>query len=151
VISNGPAGPVSFRRRTIPHPSRRTSLPKTIHELESAPKAVGPYSAATEANGFVFLSGQVGLDPATGSVVGGGVAQEAHQAMTNISAMLAELGLSIADVVKTTIFLRDIADFSAVNDVYAGVVGDAKPARTTVQAGALPLGVAVEIEVVAAR
>ena len=126
-------------------------MPKTIHHLESAPKAVGPYSAATEANGFVFLSGQVGIDPATGTVVDGGVAAEARQVMTNVTAMLAELGLSLADVAKSSIFLRDIADFAAVNEVYGEFVAESKPARTTVQVGALPLGVAVEIEIVAAR
>ncbi|HEX9854343.1 MAG TPA: Rid family detoxifying hydrolase [Acidimicrobiia bacterium] len=126
-------------------------MPKTIHHLESSPKAVGPYSAATEANGFVFLSGQVGIDPATGTVVDGGVAAEARQVMTNITAMLAELGLSLADVAKSSIFLRDIADFAAVNEVYGAFVAESKPARTTVQVGALPLGVAVEIEIVAAR
>lgn len=126
-------------------------MPKTIHHLESAPKAVGPYSAATEANGFVFLSGQVGIDPATGTVVDGGVAAEARQVMTNVTAMLAELGLSLADVAKSSIFLRDIADFAAVNEVYGAFVAESKPARTTVQVGALPLGVAVEIEIVAAR
>lgn len=126
-------------------------MPKTIHELASAPKAVGPYSVATEANGFVFVSGQVGIDPQTGSVVAGGVAAEARQVMGNISAILDELGLSLSDIVKTTIFLADIGDFGTVNEVYGEFVADSKPARSTVQVGALPLGVAVEIEVIAAR
>jgi 2-iminobutanoate/2-iminopropanoate deaminase len=126
-------------------------MPKIIHQPASAPDAVGPYAIATEANGFVFLSGQVGIDPATKSVVEGGVAAECDQVMRNIGAILGDLRLDYADIVKTTIFLADIADFATVNEVYGRYVGDAKPARSTVQAGALPLGVQVEIEVVAAR
>ncbi len=126
-------------------------MPKQIHEPASAPPAVGPYSVATEAGGFVFLSGQVGLDPAAKSVVDGGVVAECHQVMRNIGAILGDLGLGYDDVVKTTIFLADMGDYAAVNEVYGGYVGDAKPARSTVQVAGLPLGVQVEIEVVAAR
>jgi 2-iminobutanoate/2-iminopropanoate deaminase len=126
-------------------------MPKQIHEPPSAPAAVGPYSVATEAGGFVFVSGQVGIDPATGEVVAGGVAPEAEQIMRNISAILGDLGLELADVVKTTIFLADIDDFATVNQVYGEFVAAAKPARSTVQVAGLPLGVNVEIEVMAAR
>lgn len=126
-------------------------MPKSIPDVPSAPPALGPYSAVTEANGFVFLSGQVALDIATGDRVEGDVATQADQIMRNISAMLADLELSFDDVVKTTIFLADIGDFGAVNAVYAQYVGDAKPARSTFQAGALPGGFLVEIEMVAAR
>ncbi len=126
-------------------------MPKTTHQPPSAPPAVGPYSVATEAAGFVFLSGQVGLDPATKAVVAGGVEPECHQVMKNIGAILGDLGLGYEDIVKTTIFLADMADYPKVNEIYGGYVGDAKPARSTVQVAGLPLGVQVEIEVVAAR
>ncbi len=126
-------------------------MPKTIPPVPSAPDPVGPYSVATEANGLVFISGQIGVAPGSGSVVEGGVAAEASQIMTNLGAILADLGLGFDDVVKTTIFLADIADFAEVNEVYGRHVAESKPARSTVQVAALPLGVAVEIEVVAAR
>ena len=126
-------------------------MPKIIHTPASAPAPVGPYSIATEAHDFIFLSGQVGLDPATGAVAEGGVVAQTHQIMTNLSAMLGDLDLGFDDVVKTTIFLTDIADFGAVNEVYGKYVGAAAPARSTVGVAALPLGVAVEIEMIAAR
>lgn len=126
-------------------------MPKKILEVPSAPAPVGPYSVATEANGFVFISGQVGMDTAAGSLVEGGVAAETHQTMKNIGNILGDLGLSYADIVKTTIFLADMGDFPVVNEAYGRYVADAKPARSTVQAAALPLGVQVEIEVIAAR
>ncbi len=126
-------------------------MPKQIHDLPSAPAPVGPYSVATEANGFVFVSGQVGIDPATGSVVGGGVAAETRQIMENLGAILGDLELGYADIVKTTIFLTDMTDFGTVNAVYGEFVEEAKPARSTVAVAALPLGVAVEIEVLVAR
>ncbi len=126
-------------------------MPKTIPPVPSAPDPVGPYSVATEANGFVFISGQIGVAPGSGTVVEGGVTAEASQIMTNLGAILADLGLGFDDVVKTTIFLADIADFVGVNEVYGRYVAEAKPARSTVQVAALPLDVAVEIEVVAAR
>lgn len=126
-------------------------MPKTIHEAPSGPSPIGPYSIVTEANGFVFLSGMVGLDPVTGTAVPGGVAEQAHQVMRNIGAVLGDVGLGYDDIVKTTIFLADMADFAMVNGVYGEYVGDAKPARSTIQAGALPGGFLVEIEAVAAR
>lgn len=125
-------------------------MPKIIHEPPSAPKAAGPYSVATEAHGFVFVSGQVGIDTATGSIAEGVVAQ-CHQIMKNLGAILGDLDLGYADIVKTTIFLTDIGDFGAVNAAYGEYVGGSKPARSTVAVDALPLGVAVEIEVIAAR
>lgn len=125
-------------------------MPKTIHTPASAPAPVGPYSIATEANGFVFLSGQVGIDTATGEVADGVVAQT-HQIMQNVAAILGDLGLSFDDVVKTTIFLTDMGDFAQVNEAYGEYVAAAKPARSTVAVAALPLGVAIEIEMIAAR
>jgi 2-iminobutanoate/2-iminopropanoate deaminase len=126
-------------------------MPKQIHDVASAPAPVGPYSVATEANGFVFVSGQVGIDPATGSVVAGGAAAEARQIMSNVGAILGEVGLGYGDIVKATIFVTDIGEFAAINEAYGSFVASSKPARSTVQVAALPLGVSVEIEVLAAR
>ncbi len=126
-------------------------MPKKIHDVASAPAPVGPYSVVTEANGFVFVSGQVGVDTSVGELVAGGVEPETHQIMRNLGAILGDVGLGYSDIVKTTIFLADIADFPVVNVAYGEYVADAKPARSTVQVAALPLGVQVEIEVIAAR
>ena len=106
---------------------------------------------ATEANGFVFVSGQVGIDPATGAMAEGGVAAQTRQIMENIGSILGEVGLGYADIAKTTIFVTDMSDFGTVNAVYGEFVGDSKPARSTVGVASLPLGVPVEIEVIAAR
>ncbi len=126
-------------------------MPKSIPSVASAAPALGPYSPATEANGFVFISGQVGIDPGTGESVGDDVVDQTHRIMHTVGAMLGDLGLGYDDIVKTTIFLADIADFPVVNDAYAGYVGEARPARSTVQVAALPGGFRVEIEVIAAR
>jgi 2-iminobutanoate/2-iminopropanoate deaminase len=126
-------------------------LPKIVPETPSAPKSLAPYSAAAEAGGLVFLAGQVGLDPVTGERAPDDVAAQARQVMTNIGGVLGDLGLGYDDIVKTTIFLADIADFATVNEIYASYFEGEYPARTTVQAGALPGGFLVEIEVVAAR
>ncbi len=126
-------------------------MPKKIHKSPNGPAAMGPYSIATEANGFVFCSGMVPVVPETGAAVDGDVAAQTHQVMKNIGAVLGDVGLGYDDIVKTTIFLSDIGDFGAVNEVYAEYVGDARPARSTIQAGALPGGFDVEIECIAAR
>jgi 2-iminobutanoate/2-iminopropanoate deaminase len=126
-------------------------MPKQIHDLAAAPRPVGPYSIATEANGFVFISGQVGVDPASGTVVDGGVESEARQIVSNLEAILDELGLTPQDVVKTTVFVSDMGNFAAVNAIYATLFDGADPARSTVEVAGLPLGVNVEIEVIAAR
>jgi len=126
-------------------------LPKTVAETPNAPTPVGPYSIATEANGLVFLSGQVALIPETGGRAPDDVTEQAHQVMRNIGAVLGDVGLGFDDIVKTTVFLGDIADYPAVNEVYAGYFDGPPPARSAVQAGALPGGFLVEIEVVAAR
>lgn len=126
-------------------------MPKKILDAPSAPAPVGPYSVATEAHGFVFVSGQLGMDTAAGKLVDGGVEAETHQIMKNLSAILGDLGLGYDDIVKTTIFLADMGDFSLVNAAYGEYVDAAKPARSTVEVAALPLGVAIEIEVIAAR
>ncbi len=120
---------------------------KTIH-AENAPAAVGPYVHAVEAGDFVYTSGQIGLVPATG-VLAEGVEAQAEQALQNIQAVLAAAGCTMADVIKTTVFLADIADFGKINEIYAKYFTGETPARSCVQAGALPKGALFEIEVVA--
>lgn len=122
-----------------------------IHESKNAPAPIGPYSQAVEVNGFVYCSGQIPLDPTTGAMVGTTVGEQAHQVMKNIQAVLASADLTLKNVVKTTIFLVDMADFQAVNEVYASYMGDTKPARSTIAVQGLPKGSRVEIEVLAAR
>jgi 2-iminobutanoate/2-iminopropanoate deaminase len=126
-------------------------MPKTIHDAPSGPTPLGPYSIATEANGFVFLSGMVPLVPETGKPVDGDIAAQTHQVMQNIGAVLGDVGLTFDDIVKTTIFLADMSDFAAVNEVYGEYVGESRPARSTIEAGALPGGFLVEIESISAR
>lgn len=126
-------------------------MSKRVLSTPSAPKAMGPYSFATEAGGLVFLSGQVALDPATGERGPDDVEIQARQVMDNIGAILGDLGLSYHDIAKTTIFLADMADYPKVNEVYGSYFGSEPPARSAIQAGALPGGFLVEIEVVAAR
>ena len=126
-------------------------MPKTVLTTPSAPSAMGPYSFATEAGGLVFLSGQVGLDPITGERTRDDVSEQAHRVMKNIGGILGDVGLGYGDIVKTTVFLADIADYPAVNEVYGSYFTDAPPARSAVQAGALPGGFLVEIEVIASR
>ncbi|HEU0013029.1 MAG TPA: RidA family protein [Longimicrobium sp.] len=119
-----------------------------IH-TDQAPAAIGPYSQAIVANGFVFTAGQVGFDPATMQFVEGGVAEQTEQVMKNLAAILRQAGADLSSVVKTTVFLRDMNDFTAMNEVYGRHFGDHKPARSTVQAARLPRDAAVEIEAVA--
>jgi 2-iminobutanoate/2-iminopropanoate deaminase len=116
-----------------------------------APAAIGPYSQGIAVDGFVFCSGQIGLDPATGELVGGGVEAQAERALRNLTAVLDAAGLTMADVVKTTLFLADIGDFAAVNAVYARHMPDPPPARSTFAVGALPKGGLVEVEAIARR
>jgi 2-iminobutanoate/2-iminopropanoate deaminase len=125
---------------------------RTIITSPHAPKPVGPYSQAVQASGhFVFLSGQLGLDPSTGKIVGGGdVALEAEQVLKNVEAVLKQAGLHFSDVVKSTVFLLDMADFPVVNSVYERFFGLTNPpARSTFQVAGLPLGGRVEIECIA--
>lgn len=121
---------------------------KTI-QTDRAPAAIGPYSQAVLANGFLFTAGQIALDPATGQIVGGDVVAQAERVLANLRAILEEAGSTFADVVKTTVFLSDMADFPRVNEAYAKAFGNARPARSTVQAAGLPRGVFVEIEAIA--
>jgi 2-iminobutanoate/2-iminopropanoate deaminase len=122
---------------------------KIVH-TQSAPAAIGPYSQAVIANGFLFTAGQVALDPATTQVVPGDVVAQTEQVFRNLAAILAEAGATWSDVVKATVFLMDMGDFPRVNEVYARVMGPSRPARSTVQVSGLPRGVLVEIDLVAA-
>ena len=116
---------------------------------DRAPQAIGPYSQAVKAGGFLFLSGQIPLDPATGQLVTGGIAAETERVMENIAAVLSAAGLGFDAVVKTTIYLTDLAAFGMVNEIYGRRFISAPPARSTVQVAALPRGASVEIEVIA--
>lgn len=113
---------------------------------EGAPAAIGPYSQAVKTDGWVFCSGQIPLDPTSGSLVTGDIAVQTEQVFENLAAVLEASGSSLSRVVKTTVFLADMDDFTAMNEVYARYFGDHRPARATVQAGALPKNVGVEIE-----
>ncbi len=117
-------------------------------QTDKAPAAIGPYSQGIIANGFLFTAGQIALDPKSGQIVGGDVAAQAEQVFANLAAILAEAGASWTDVVKTTVFLQDMADFPRVNEVYARVMGSARPARSTVAVAGLPRGALVEVEAV---
>lgn len=112
--------------------------------------AAGPYSTAVEANGFVFLSGQLPIDPITGEIIGD-ICKATRQVLTNIRTVLAATDLEMSDIVKTTIFLKNIADFPVVNEIYAGFFPEEPPARSTIETSNLPKGVLLEIEAVAAR
>ncbi|MDB4882644.1 MAG: endoribonuclease [Gemmatimonadetes bacterium] len=122
---------------------------KTIH-TDKAPEAIGPYSQAVVANGFLFTAGQIALDPVTMKIVDGDIVAQTEQVFRNLGAVLAASGAAWTDVVKSTVFLMDMRDFPRMNEVYARIVGDARPARSTVQVSGLPRGVLVEIDLVAA-
>ncbi len=116
---------------------------------EHAPGAIGPYSQGIVANGMLFTAGQIALDPATGNLVAGGVDEQTERVMTNLEAVLKAGGASWSDVVKTTVYLHDLAHFPRVNELYGARLGDARPARSTVQVSGLPRGALVEIDAVA--
>jgi 2-iminobutanoate/2-iminopropanoate deaminase len=122
---------------------------KTSISTSAAPKAIGPYSQATVANGLLYSAGQIALDPATTELVVGGVAEQTARVFENLRGVLEAGGSSFAQVVKTTVFLVDMADFTAMNEVYAKAFGGHRPARSTVAVAGLPRGARVEIEVVA--
>ncbi|MEI7660946.1 MAG: RidA family protein [Bacteroidota bacterium] len=124
---------------------------KTIISTPDAPKAIGPYSQAVEANGIVFISGQIPLDPATGKFAEGGITEQTEQVMKNIGAILSEAGLSFSDVVKSTCLLSDMDNFAAMNAVYGKYYATAPPARAAYAVVKLPLGALVEIETIATR
>jgi 2-iminobutanoate/2-iminopropanoate deaminase len=122
---------------------------KEIIRSEKAPKAIGPYSVATRFGDLIFTAGQAGLLPETMELAPGGVAAETRQTLTNLKNVLEAAGASLENALKTTVYLRDMADFAAMNAVYSEFFGPNPPARTTIQAAALPKGAAVEIDVVA--
>jgi 2-iminobutanoate/2-iminopropanoate deaminase len=126
---------------------------KTINTVatEHAPKAIGPYSQAIVADGTVYTAGQVALDPQSGNLVGTTVGEQTEQVLKNLTAVLTAAGSSLGQVVKTTVFLADMADFAAMNEVYARHFGGHRPARSTVQAAGLPKGARVEIDAIAIR
>lgn len=121
-----------------------------IVKTDKAPQAVGPYSVAARSGGFVFAAGQIGLIPATGKIVSGGVEAETRQALTNLGNVFAAAGTSLEQVVKTTVFLRDMDDFGRMNAVYAEFFPEDPPARSTIAVAGLPKDAAVEIEAIAA-
>jgi len=124
-------------------------MPKQPISSAGAPKAIGPYSQAVRAGQLLFVSGQVPLDPASGQMVGGGIAEQTRRVLDNIGAVLAAGGRSFADVVRTTIFLADMNDFAAVNEVYGQYFSEPYPARATVQVARLPKDARLEIDVIA--
>ncbi len=124
---------------------------KKIIRTDRAPAAVGPYSQAVEANGTLYVSGQVPLDPATGTVVPGGIAEQTRQVLKNIGAILEAAGYDYGDVVKSTCLLSDMSHFSAMNEVYASYYPSDQPARAAFAVKDLPLGVLIEIETIAVK
>ena len=124
---------------------------KEIISTQAAPAAIGPYSQGVGAGGIVITSGQIPLDPATGNFVEGGVAEQTRQSLLNVQAILAAAGLTLENVVKTTVFLKDMNDFAAMNEVYATFFLSNPPARSAVQVGKLPRDAMVEIEAIAVR
>lgn len=124
-------------------------MTNTLH-TDNAPAAIGPYSQAVLHNGFLFTAGQIAIDPATGQIVSGDVVAQTERVLANLQAVLAAAGATWNDVVKTTVFLHDMSDFPKVNEAYARVLGDARPARSTIQVSALPRNALVEIDAIAA-
>jgi 2-iminobutanoate/2-iminopropanoate deaminase len=124
---------------------------KRIINTDKAPKAVGPYSQAVEINGTLYVSGQLPLNPETGKFVSDDIREQTEQVLKNTKNILEAAGYSLGDVVKSTVLLKDIGDFAAMNEIYAGVYTDDQPARVAYQVAALPMGALVEIETVAAK
>lgn len=121
----------------------------TFKEIPGAPKAVGPYSPAVRVGNTYYLSGQVGLDPATGKLIGPDIETQAKQVLRNLNSVLQGLGLSFNSVAKATVFLTDMANFQTMNTLYAQAMGEHEPARSTIQVSALPMGALIEIELIA--
>ena len=126
-------------------------MEKKVLHTDKAPAAIGPYSQAIEVNGFVYASGQIPIDPATGEMVAGGVKEQTRQALTNASEVMKAAGLDLSHVVKTTVFLADMNDFAAMNEVYATFFSAPFPARSAVAVKALPKGALVEVECIAVK
>lgn len=126
-------------------------MEKKVLHTDKAPAAIGPYSQAIEVNGFVFASGQIPINPATGEVVEGGIQEQTRQALTNASEVMKAAGLNLSHVVKTTVFMADMNDFAAMNEVYATFFSAPFPARSAVAVKTLPKGVLVEVECIAVK
>ena len=126
-------------------------MEKKVLHTDRAPAAIGPYSQAIEVNGFVFASGQIPINPATGEVVEGGIQEQTRQALTNASEVMKAAGLDLSHVVKTTVFMADMNDFAAMNEVYATFFSAPFPARSAVAVKTLPKGVLVEVECIAVK
>lgn len=124
-------------------------MKREIVQTDRAPKAIGPYEQAIKVGGFVFTAGQIPLDPKTGNMIEGGIAIQTRQVLENLKGVLEASGSSLDKVVKATVFLRNMADFAAMNEVYAEYLGSSKPARSTVAVAELPRGALVEIDLVA--
>ena len=124
-------------------------MTREVIQTDKAPKAIGPYSQAIKIDGFLFTSGQIALNPATGKLIDGNVSAQTRQVLENLKAVLEAGGSSLDRVVKATVYLTDLSTFSRMNEIYAGYLGHTKPARSTVGVAALPLGASVEIELVA--
>ena len=120
-----------------------------FHHTDDAPKAIGPYSQSVSIDGWLYTSGQVALDPATGELVPGGFEEQAHRVFENLRQVLASAGCTFSNVVKATVYVADLADFPKLNAIYAENMGDHRPARSTVQVAGLPKGALVEIDLVA--
>jgi 2-iminobutanoate/2-iminopropanoate deaminase len=120
-----------------------------FHHTDKAPQAIGPYSQSVEVDGWLYTSGQVGIDPATSELAPGGFEAQARQMLKNLAEVLASAGCTFANVVKTTVFVTDLKDFQALNTLYAEAMGGHRPARSTVQVAALPKGALVEMDLVA--
>jgi 2-iminobutanoate/2-iminopropanoate deaminase len=124
-------------------------MSREIIQTDKAPKAIGPYAQAIKANGFVYTAGQIAITPESGDIVEGGITAQTRQVFANLAAVLKAAGTSIDQTVKTTVFLRNMSDFAAMNDVYAEYLGNSTPARSTVAVAELPRGALVEIDMVA--
>ncbi len=124
-------------------------MSREIVQTETAPKAIGPYAQAIRAGGFIYTAGQIPIDPKTGEFVSGGIAAQTRQVLENLKAVLEAGGSSLEKVVKATVFLRNMGEFAAMNEIYAEYLGNVKPARSTVAVSELPRGALVEIDLVA--
>ncbi len=139
---------LNITQRAYLYPVKITRM-KTIIQTQGAPAPIGPYSQAVKVNGTLYISGQIAIDPATGSMVQNNIQDETRQVMNNILAILNEAGLSFGNIIKTCIFLRDMNDFSSVNEIYGSCFEKEYPARETVQVSRLPKDANVEISVIA--
>jgi 2-iminobutanoate/2-iminopropanoate deaminase len=126
-------------------------MSKSVVRTAHAPGAIGPYSQAVVSGGVLYCSGQIALDPATGNLVAGGFEAEAHQVLANLNAVAVGAGMTLADAVRLTVYVVDLADFPKLNEIFAEVLSEPFPARATVQVSALPRGARVEIDMIAAK